>query len=324
MTLKIVGLKTNSNPEAEKPPEPDTANQEVKSEIAPTQESTPTKVKKTKANAKEKPKLESQAIAEDRESVPGELEIDAPMESSASKNSDLETAASSVPASPDLETALVEGDSSENPEKAEKSEKPKLFFQGVGVIKGLIQPLEEDKYQIKIGDYTYPLMGKKILLKRALSLETELYLRVYPKAWYPLKGDRMTVNLGFQLVAFQTELREADTLNIFILRGLWQFIPQYKRPVLSIYRNEKLGDWDKCKSNHLPLLWQDSPVKPFYFNPKAAKEEDKKPERYFCQLEARFIPAKNCFGFVTLLDEPTLRTPKYLKPIRQTAPRKTA
>jgi hypothetical protein len=41
-------------------------------------------------------------------------------------------------------------------------------------------------------------------------------------------------------------------------------------------------------------------------------------------LEARFIPAKNCFGFVTLLDEPTLRTPKYLKPIRQPAPKKTA
>jgi hypothetical protein len=192
------------------------------------------------------------------------------------------------------------------------------------VIKGLIQAEEEGKYQVKIGDNVYPLMGKKLLLKRALALETELYLRVYPKAWYPLKGDRMTVNLGFQLVAFQTELREADTLNIFILRGLWQFIPQYKRPVLSIYRNERLGDWDKCKSNHLPLLWQDSPVKPFYFNPKAPKEEDKKPERYFCQLEARFIPAKNCFGFVTLLDEPTLRTPKYLKPIRQPAPKKTA
>jgi hypothetical protein len=309
MTLKIVGLKRNSKPEAEKPPEPEVPSQQVTPETTPVKEPVPTKAKKTKAATKQKSKPE--VIPETKEVVSVEPEVDAPVEPTVAP----------VLENPEPEMVVLGEEDSEQPEKTEKA---KLFFQGVGVIKGLIQSAEEGKYQVKIGDNVYPLMGKKLLLKRALALETELYLRVYPKAWYPLKGDRMTVNLGFQLVAFQTELREADTLNIFILRGLWQFIPQYKRPVLSIYRNERLGDWDKCKSNHLPLLWQDSPVKPFYFNPKAPKEEDKKPERYFCQLEARFIPAKNCFGFVTLLDEPTLRTPKYLKPIRQPAPKKTA
>ncbi len=111
----------------------------------------------------------------------------------------------------------------------------------------------------------------------------------------------------------------------FRLCGLWQFIPVCRTPCISIFKNfskERLDfikgqDVDVAKkvkfmkASHLPLLWKDSPVKPFRFNPKLEKQEQEK--TYFVEIKARFLPNKDVFGFVELLSEPTTNLPKFIK-----------
>lgn len=192
------------------------------------------------------------------------------------------------------------------------------YFQAIGIIKGKVF-LEDEKYKIRIGDSTYPLLGSKRLLPRLLEQDS-VFLRVYPRTFFT-PGDRQNVQLGFQVVAYQKELKEGDRPNIFLIKGIWQFIPQYKRPVITIYRNQKRGDWDKCKASHLPLLWRDAPVNPFRFDPKKTEEERKADKKYFCEIEAKFLPHKGCLGFNTLLTPPIDKIPPHKKPIRAKAPK---
>ena len=72
---------------------------------------------------------------------------------------------------------------------------------------------------------------------------------------------------------------------------------------------------DKLKSKgvdfkgiHVPLLWKDSQVPPFRFNPKAQKQG----ERYFVEVKAKFLARLDTFGFVELLSEPTTTFPRHL------------
>lgn len=65
--------------------------------------------------------------------------------------------------------------------------------------------------------------------------------------------------------------------------------------------------WD-FKGLHVPLLWKDSQVPPFRFNPRAEKQA----ERYFVEVKARFIAKLDTFGFVELLSEPTTTFPRHL------------
>jgi hypothetical protein len=58
-----------------------------------------------------------------------------------------------------------------------------------------------------------------------------------------------------------------------------------------------------------------SPVPPFRFIPNLTKE-DKKPERYFVQIQAKFLPEEGFFVFDSLLAEPTQKIPKYIKEIK--------
>ncbi len=103
-----------------------------------------------------------------------------------------------------------------------------------------------------------------------------------------------------------------------MLRGIWQYIPHSKPPVISIYRNlEQLSAFKKlnksrqfyfAKPYHIPVVW-DGTVEPFKFNPQA--EKDSQMPRYFVEVRASF---KNGLYLVEeMLGEPTLELPKFIK-----------
>jgi hypothetical protein len=107
------------------------------------------------------------------------------------------------------------------------------------------------------------------------------------------------------------------------LAGLWQFIPVCRAPCISIFRNFtrdrleyiKQSEPERrvkfMKASHVPLFWKDAPVPPFRFNPKLDKEQQGKP--IFVVLKAKFLPARNMFGFEALLAPPVEKPPKFFK-----------
>lgn len=213
---------------------------------------------------------------------------------------------------------------------------PPPIFQAIGVIVGEVSinelPLTST---ITIQGNTFPLFYASNhkhsweALKKSLTNDgkgKERRLIVYPKVIHFPKKEQSYV-LGFQLVGFDNgqqqgaikELRD----NEFKLRGLWQFIPVCPTPCISIFRNysEERKRYVKSsdsvtrvrfmKASHIPLIWKDSPVKPFRFNPKLQKEEQGK--RFFVELTARFLPGRNVFGALSLLAPPLDTPPRFLK-----------
>lgn len=220
-----------------------------------------------------------------------------------------------------------------------KEPKPKneSLFQAIGIIKGEVNL--GDVSTIKIGDKEYRLFyipGRRRFAYEALKKEIEATgnttqrLIVYPKILHFPGRDKPYI-IAFQLSGFissiptkkehpfNSELKDFE----FRLCGLWQFIPVCRTPCISVFRNftkDRLA-WIKeaeasrkvkfMKATHAPLLWRDSPVKPFRFNPKLEKEQQAK--TYFVELKARFLPDRDVFGFVELLSEPTEERPNFFK-----------
>ncbi|WP_232228519.1 hypothetical protein [Lyngbya sp. PCC 8106] len=223
-------------------------------------------------------------------------------------------------------------------ESQSKSEEPqnKSYFQGIGIIKGEVI-LTDERSAIKLGEHEYrlfyiPNKRKKAYeaLKREIEVtgNTTLRLIVYPKILHLPKKDQPH-RVSFQLVGFIGSKAKPSQLNTelddfeFKFSGLWQFIPVCRTPCISIFRNfnkDRLA-WIKeaeaakkvkfMKSSHVPLLWRDSPVKPFRFNPRLEKEQQG--QTYFVQVKAKFLPGRDVFGFVEQLDEPTGDIPGFLK-----------
>lgn len=202
--------------------------------------------------------------------------------------------------------------SSEITDKKKDKSKSRNFFQAVGQLRGVIRRKEDDSgWYVEQAQTKYDLaLSKKLQYVIHFVEGQELTLTVYPQVRYE-KGDRESCKIYFKLVGW-TEERSPNE-GLFLLKGIWQFIPQYKRPVISVYRNQKQWDGDRCKASHIPVLWKDSTVKPFKFNPKAKTQSDK----YFAQLKTKFIPRLNTFGFVEEMDEATLKVPKYIKPVKK-------
>ncbi len=217
----------------------------------------------------------------------------------------------------------------------EAPEEDKPLFQAIGIIPGEVNFDEEGLASVKVADQTYPLFYTPRLRRafQALKLEikntgeTTQRLIVYPKAiHFPQRNKNH--QLAFQLVGFEKKQQTSNISNQledfeFQLCGLWQFIPVCRVPVVSILRNFTDNRLDYIKSAdpvqkvrfmkaaHLPLLWKDSPVKPFRYNPKAQKDEQGRPA--FVQVKARFLPQRNVFGFSSLLAPPSEKAPKFLK-----------
>ncbi|MGK7944840.1 MAG: hypothetical protein AB4058_10270 [Microcystaceae cyanobacterium] len=194
-------------------------------------------------------------------------------------------------------------------------------FQGIGTLYGKIHQDEEQGFFIKLGPNQYRLYVLKNryrswLLQMKNAPDTPLYLRVYPK--YRIIP-RKPPEVYFQVVAWVEE-NQWEEPGMFIFRGIWQFIPQVRTPVISVYRNYEAEDpTEKFKAVHLPVLMRrDDETRPFKFNPKIPK--DQLPKRWFIQAEFKFITSRNCWGWVKDVASPSDQIPHYRKPVKATAP----
>jgi hypothetical protein len=115
------------------------------------------------------------------------------------------------------------------------------------------------------------------------------------------------------VVAVLTQCPKNSQVNHFKVRGIWQKLSFLAEPVLIVYRNQSRGNYDHCKPLHLPLQWQDAPVKAFQYDPDLKEKKDY-PKRYFCQLEVIFSPETEELTVRNLLEEPITDIPPYLKP----------
>ena len=226
----------------------------------------------------------------------------------------------------------------EEEEEEEEDNEYNSVFTAVGVCQGKLILDESEKFHLKLSGKNYDLFyantkfwAYKGLKKQIAKTGKDDYpLMVYPRViHFPNKNQPH--NLYFQLVAFDagnradiqdsifTELNDGE----FKISGLWQFIPPSRLPCISVFRNYdpklleyiKQGDVAKkvkvTKALHVPIIWKDSPVQPFRFNPKLKKEEQK--PLYFVSIKAKFLPEKNLFLFIEQLAEPTQDVPRFLK-----------
>ena len=213
------------------------------------------------------------------------------------------------------------------------------FFQGIGVLRGeVIEEIEEERVRLYISVKTSSSTKKYQLFftpryrrsLQALKLEIKnngnnQRLIVYPKILH-LPGRDKPHQVRFQLVGFDNGSNQgvAELADFeFKLAGKWQFIAVCRTPVVSIHRNFSESDLEYYKSlepdkrkkyaqaSHVPLLWRDSPVPPFRFNPKV--EKDQQGETYFVKIKAKFLPDRDLFGFDSLIGVPTTEMPKFIK-----------
>jgi hypothetical protein len=173
----------------------------------------------------------------------------------------------------------------------------KNYYQAIGWLRGLVVK-EEERYCVQIRDVNFTLYLPRRVIAVASALEGKLaWMKCYPQS----KGE----GLSFKVVWMGTEQHEKSDPGIFVLRGVWQFIPQCRRPVFSVYRNELKSYENRPNNQHLPLIWSDQ--SPYRFR----KDSEERPKFY--QIMARLIPQRSCFGFVEQIAEPLEQTPKRVK-----------
>ena len=210
-------------------------------------------------------------------------------------------------------------------------------FQAVGIIKGEVKFHDDEKKSISVTidnkEYGIECSKRNYDARTGLKKEIEKTgkttqrLIVYPKVTHFPKKEQPH-RLWFQLIGFEVGNYEnsisvdlAD--NEFKICGLWQFIPVCRQPCISIFLNFKQERLDYLKKSddptkqakfmkatHIPVLWQDSPVRPFRFNPRGEKDQG---HPYFVQIKAAFLPHRDAFGFVEQLGEPIEQPPKFMK-----------
>lgn len=180
-----------------------------------------------------------------------------------------------------------------------------------------------DEYFITIQGHRYkvfPAIRARVKLNQDYtSLKGQsLYLRVYPRPYYIFENEKPKEQvLGFQLFSWETQNNNFPIENnSFVIRGIWQFIPQSRRPVITVYRNHDAKDpFNRYKSTHLPVLMKRTDCTPYRFNPSADKDE--KPQRWFIQAKFSLVTRYDSFGFTEDLEPPTLTIPRYRKPVKQ-------
>ena len=202
-------------------------------------------------------------------------------------------------------------------EAAPKGQPPNVegyYYQAIGWLHGVIaQNEEEKKFYMTLNDGTLFRLTAKPHILFAISQQVSknpdvaLWIRCYPQ-YRMLQQD-----LFFSVISYNVEKPEEARDKIFIFRGIWQFIPQSKRPVFSIYRNQ-VQEGERIKNQHLPVIWKEEP--PFRFR----KESEARPQ--FFQIEARLLTQRACFGFSKSLSE-AAKPPKRVRLPGQTPPPRT-
>ena len=217
---------------------------------------------------------------------------------------------------------------------SQQSEATPTIFQALGAV--MARPyLDEELLKVAINGSEYDLFyapGYRrkayILLRDELEKNDsrEMFLRLYPQVKYDYKSQQPL--LSFSLVNFSQEGEEINNEPLgFVLRGIWQYIPHCKSPVISIYRNEaqrgafnklnKLQQLSFAQPRHLPVVWS-APVEPFKFLAIATKDEQM--PRYFVQVRAIF--KDGLYVVEEMLQEPTLKIPKFIKLSKKEAAQK--
>ncbi|MEB3272898.1 MAG: hypothetical protein VKJ85_03875 [Prochlorothrix sp.] len=178
-------------------------------------------------------------------------------------------------------------------------------YQAVGLVRGIYS----DK-ALHIRQGSYPAVGIRKAKWHLDNIENQPFrFLIYPR--FDLKAEV----LKFQILAWSEFQDEEDEWK---LAGLWQFIPQLRRPVLAVHRNEKHWEGDRLKSCYLPFVWKgDDTPRPWRFNPRATKEEQGQPMFVACTatLDKRF-PRFFMKDLVLALDAAPqrIRAPKANKP----------
>lgn len=184
-------------------------------------------------------------------------------------------------------------------------------FQAIGIISG--KPFQDDKlgWSINISGKVFRLFippSKYRAWLHQVKNEKSLYLTVYPRS---LIVPRKETAIFFQVVGWSESSQELP-VNTFIIKGIWQFIPQVKIPVLTVYRNKQAKDvLDKYKATHIPVLMRRDDCNPYRFN-NTNKELEVK--RFFIQAKFKFLPERQCFGYQSDIISPALEIPGYRKP----------
>lgn len=192
------------------------------------------------------------------------------------------------------------------PQPEDSEEEAGHYYQGLGWLFGLIGKTEEGKFQITLRDGTSFILtaDRHIMYALAKQFEREpsqpLWIRCYPQ--YRIQEQL----LYFKALYFSKEKPEDEDVQpgIFILRGIWQFIPQNRRPVFTVYRNQIRYPSERVRNQHLPLIWQEE--RPFRFR----KDSDARPQFY--QIEARLISRRGCLGWVRTIAGAT-KPPKHIR-----------
>ena len=225
------------------------------------------------------------------------------------------TVSEDTEADTDSENSTGTGDQSPDDPEAD-IDKP--IFQAIGTIKGKAEKDDEGNFFIRLGGKRYNLffVGYRYqawLKQAAANPEQTLFFRVYPKC---LMIPRQAPKMYFQVAAWEEENPWDEQAGQFRFKGIWQFVPQVRTPVISIYRNHNATDpKGKFKAAHIPVLMRrDDESAPFRFNPKIAKED--LPPRWFIQGLFKFIPSRDSFGFSEDLEPPTKKIPYYKKPVK--------
>ncbi len=218
---------------------------------------------------------------------------------------------------------------SKEPQQQSDAEPP--IFQALGTI--IATPYVKGDYlKVTIDEREYDLSYNRGYQRQAyMSLCSELekngskpmFLKLYPQTTF--SGSDQKPRLSFSLVNFSLNCEKINNYpQGFVLRGIWQYIPQYQSPVITIYRNldqlrffkrlKKSRKFNFAQPRHLPVVWS-ATVEPFKFNPQLEKGEQM--PRYFVEVRATF--KDGLYVVEEMLREPTRKIPRFIKVSKSSA-----
>jgi DNA-binding transcriptional regulator YiaG len=274
----------------------------------------------TKTNERQQGQLELESHPP-QPSPPEKQETDANQSSVAKKAIAKETPKIKIAPKNDGDTPPNDGETP--PKKHEPSyDIAQSQFQAIGLLYGKIIQDEEGIFYLEQKNKRYRLSIKRKFVEKIFNYKEQygdipLFLKVYPRhAFSPNEKPKIV----FKIKELNKENIWQDyTVGNFILRGVWQFIPQFKQPVISIYRNDcSIDPTERFKSSHLPVLMRrEGKVQPFRFKPNTPKEKQSK--RWYIQGKFRFLQERDCFAWIEDIVEATPKIPAHKKPVK--APR---
>jgi hypothetical protein len=133
---------------------------------------------------------------------------------------------------------------------------PLSKYQADGIIEGKVKAVG-DSFRVQIGSHEYKLVVDKHKKRSVRTLveqsDEPIVMKVCPHQY----KDK---DLQFTLYKVITERPAQNTINRFILRGIWQYLQSNKRPMFSIYRNQLRSQNDCYRPKHLWVIWDGQPA----------------------------------------------------------------